>query len=179
MKYTDILKFWFEELSTKQWWVKDPELDKTIKKRFLEVHQKANRCELYGWRKTPRGRLAEIIVLDQFSRNIFRGRPESFASDQLALSLSQAAIQAESDISLSNQEKSFLYMPYMHSESKVIHEEAVKLYSTDGLEFNLEFEYKHKKIIDRFNRYPHRNEILNRESTQEEIEFLKGPDSSF
>ena len=136
-------------------------------------------CELYEWRKSAKGRLAEIIVLDQFSRNMFRGTAQAFAYDSLALALSQEAVAIEADKLLNPTERSFLYMPFMHSESLAIHERAIELYRAEGLEFNLEFEIKHKVIIDRFGRYPHRNKILGRASTKEEIRFLQQPNSSF
>ncbi|MFI7918815.1 DUF924 family protein, partial [Acinetobacter baumannii] len=117
---------------------------------------------LWSWRKTPEGRLAEIIVLDQFSRNIYRDQPESFAYDGLALALSQEAISLQLDAQLNPEQRSFLYMPFMHSESKLIHEFALKLFQRLGNEINLSFEKKHKVIIDRFGRYPHRNAILGR-----------------
>jgi uncharacterized protein (DUF924 family) len=118
-------------------------------------------------------------VLDQFSRNIYRDQPKSFAFDGMALVLSQQAIDNDDDKKLDQQKRLFMYMPYMHSESKVIHQQAVVLFQRLGLEGNLEFELKHKAIIDRFGRYPHRNTILGRQSTEQEIEFLQQPDSSF
>jgi uncharacterized protein (DUF924 family) len=175
----DVLHFWFKEVKPSQWWVKDDGFDHLIFDRFSALHAQANRCELYPWRKSPRGRLAEIIVLDQFSRNMFRDTPAAFASDALALALSQEAIAAKADIDLGDQERSFLYMPFMHSESLVIHEHAVELFERSGSESGLKFELKHKAIIERFGRYPHRNTILSRESTPEEIDFLKQPGSSF
>lgn len=175
----EVLAFWFKELTPKDWWKKSDELDLKIKEKFLETHTQASLGECFSWRTTAKGRLAEVIVLDQFSRNIFRNDPRSFATDSLALILAQEAIAIGADQELEGSEKSFLYMPYMHSESKVIHEEAVKLFEAAGLAGNLDFELKHKEIIDRFGRYPHRNEILGRQSTTEEIEFLKQPGSSF
>lgn len=174
-----ILKFWFEELDAKQWWVKDEKLDATICERFGKLNAQAARCELFEWRESAAGRLAEIIVLDQFSRNIYRDRPESFANDHLALALAQVAISEGADQALPSDRRAFLYMPFMHSESLVIHERAVELFSSLDTDFNLKFEYKHKAIIERFGRYPHRNAILGRESTAAELEFLAGPDSSF
>lgn len=179
MSYQSILDFWFGELSPKQWWVKEEKLDKLIKDRFHEIHRQATQGELFNWRKNIEGRLAEIILIDQFSRNIYRNDPKSFAWDGIALVLAQEAINLNLAKNLEPQKRAFLYLPYMHSESKIIHEEAIKLYSEEGLEFNLEFEYKHKRIIDRFGRYPHRNQVLGRTSTKEEIEFLKEKDSSF
>jgi uncharacterized protein (DUF924 family) len=94
------LKFWFEEIPPSKWWAKDDDLDRTIRARFSPIHSQAARCELFSWRRTPAGRLAEIIVLDQFSRNIFRGLPESFAQDALALALAQEAVAAGADRAL-------------------------------------------------------------------------------
>ena len=129
--------------------------------------------------KPAAGRLAEIIVLDQFSRNIYRDRPLAFAYDATALVLAQEAVRVGADQQVDFEKRSFFYMPYMHSESPIIHNRAVELFSQPGAEFNYEFELKHKAIIDRFGRYPHRNAILGRESTPEEIEFLGQPGSSF
>lgn len=179
MIYDDILNFWFHEIDESKWWTKNVDFDNHIKKRFSCIHPSANQCELYTWRKTAKGRLAEIIILDQFSRNMFRDTPKSFASDSLALALSQEAISVAADKELNEVERSFLYMPFMHSESLEIHNIAVTLYKQSGLQSNLEFEIKHKNIIEKFGRYPHRNKILNRVSTDAEIEFLKQPDSSF
>lgn len=177
--YQEILDFWFEEIEPSQWWVKDEKFDQLITERFSVIHASATRCELFEWRKSAHGRLAEIIVLDQFSRNIFRDSPLSFANDALALALSQEAISTEADKALYPIERSFLYMPFMHSESLKAHEVAMALYQQNGIPANLDFEIKHKNIIEQFGRYPHRNNILDRTSTEEEIEFLKQPDSSF
>lgn len=177
MNFTDVLSFWFEEIEPAQQFKKDLDFDELIRERFGAVHTAAAGCELYTWRDTPEGRLAEIIVLDQFSRNLFRDKPEAFASDPLALGLAQEAISAGADKQISTGRVSFLYMPFMHSESAAIHEVAMKLF--EPFEQNYKFEIKHKAIIDRFGRYPHRNVCLGRESTPDEIEFLNGPDSSF
>lgn len=175
----EVLKFWFEELDEKQWWVKDLDLDKTICERFGEIHSQATKGELSSWRETAKGRLAEIIVLDQFSRNIFRNEPGSFASDELAVELAEEAVAIGADKELDPKLRLFLYMPYMHSESLEVHDKAIKLFEDLGFESNLKYEHAHRDIIVKFGRYPHRNEILGRESTPEEIEFLKQPGSSF
>jgi uncharacterized protein (DUF924 family) len=177
--WQEILDFWFKELESKQWWVKDEKLDRDIESRFGALHQKAIAGELSDWRDGPGGRLAEIIILDQFSRNIYRDRPESFAYDSMALVLAQEAIRVGADQTFEAPEQAFFYMPFMHSESSAIHEVALKLFDQPGVEFNLEFEEKHKAIIDRFGRYPHRNRILGRQSTVEEARFLTEPNSSF
>lgn len=175
----DVFHFWFIELDPKQWFVKDESLDQEITERFKGLHQQAVQGELWSWRESAKGRLVEIIVLDQFSRNIFRDQPGAFAADGMALLLAQEAITLGLDQSLEPKEQSFLYMPFMHSESTAIHDKAAALFSQPGLEFSASFEKAHKKIIDRFGRYPHRNAILGRESTLEEIAFLKEPGSSF
>ncbi|MGJ7095440.1 DUF924 family protein [Vibrio hannami] len=179
--YKQIIDFWFSELEPKQWWIKDLGFDQMILSRFGELHNQAKAGELFQWRETALGSLAEVIVLDQFSRNIYRDKPESFACDAMALALSQIAVSKGLDSELPQTQRVFLYMPFMHSESKLIHTEAVKLFESLGSEGkgNLDFEHKHKAIIDRFGRYPHRNRILCRESTEEEIEFLKLPNSGF
>ncbi|MGX9518445.1 MULTISPECIES: DUF924 family protein [Vibrio] len=175
----DVLDFWFGELTPADWFSGDEALDSLIEQRFLALHNKAALGELYTWRQSPQGRLAEIIVLDQFSRNLYRGKPQSFLSDPMALVLAQEAVALGEDMKLSEEQRSFLYMPYMHSESLVVHEEAVRLFKQSGLENNLDFEYRHKVIIERFGRYPHRNKILGRQSSEEELEFLTQPGSSF
>jgi uncharacterized protein (DUF924 family) len=175
----DIINFWFEELKPSDQFRKNPEIDLRIKNRFYSTLDQALRGELFSWRASDLGRLAEIIVLDQFSRNIFRDDPRSFAGDSIALVLAQEAVAKGIDQKVDLRQRTFLYMPYMHSESLVIHQEAVKLFAQPGLEYNYDFEIKHKQIIDKFGRFPHRNKVLGRTSTPEEIEFLKGPNSSF
>lgn len=177
--HEQILNFWFHVLEPKMWWKKDPQFDQQIRERFSSLHRQAQQGELFTWRHTPRGSLAEVILLDQFSRNMFRDLPQAFACDPLALVLAQTAIDKGFDIQLTQAERSFLYMPFMHSESRLIHEQALQLFTALGNPGSLDFEIRHKAIIDRFGRYPHRNEILGRVSTAEEIEFLSQPGSSF
>lgn len=179
MEYQTVIDFWFNEISPEQWWIKDLQFDQDVKRRFLEMHERANRGELYHWRENAEGRLAEIIVLDQFSRNIFRDSAKAFASDALALVLAQEAVSLAEDKHLAENRRSFMYLPYMHSESPIIHQQAVKLYTALGNASNLEFELKHQEIIVEFGRYPHRNTLLARESSQEELHFLQQAGSSF
>jgi len=176
---SDVIRFWFEEIDPKRWWEPDAALDALIRERFEETHRAAGRGELYGWRNTAEGRLAEVLVLDQFSRNMYRGTPAAFAADPVALMLAQEAIARGADRELAPSRRAFLYMPFMHSESRLIHEQAVKLFNQPGLEKGLEYELKHRHVIERFGRYPHRNRVLGRPSTPAEEEFLKEPDSSF
>jgi uncharacterized protein (DUF924 family) len=174
-----VLSFWFEEIEPRMWWVKSDTFDRTIESRFGAVHRAAGRCELFAWRATPAGRLAEVIVLDQFSRNIHRDTALAFACDPLALALAQEAVAAGADLQVDETRRVFLYMPYMHSESPAIHAAALALFARPGAEDNLDYERRHKAIIDRFGRFPHRNAILGRASTEEEIAFLATPGSAF
>ena len=174
-----VIEFWFEQIQPKQWWTNDPEFDQLVTERFSDVHAKACQGELFAWRHSAIGRLAEVIVLDQFSRNMYRGTPQAFASDQLALCLAQHAVSLNCQNELTDSQRQFLYMPYMHSESAIIHVVAERLFNEPQVANNKEFERRHKEIIDRFGRYPHRNEILGRQSTAAEIEFLKQANSSF
>lgn len=175
----EVLKFWFEENTPELRFAKNADLDQKIRERFHDVFESAASGKTSTWRTSPEGRLAEIIVLDQFSRNMFRDSPMAFATDKLALELAEAAVASGDDQKLPPEQRAFLYMPYMHSEDAKAHEKAVVLFSQKGLEFNLKFEFMHKKIIDRFGRYPHRNKILGRTSTAEEVEFLREEGSSF
>lgn len=179
IKIDSVIKFWFEELEPRQHWVKDAVLDQLITQRFSALHNAAIQGELWSWRSTPEGRLAEILILDQFSRNMYRDQEKSFAYDQIALVLAQEAVAQKADKVLPVEWRCFIYMPYMHSESLLAHEQAVALFDQPGMESNYQFELKHKEIIEGFGRYPHRNAIVNRQSTPEELVFLQGPGSSF
>lgn len=179
MSAESILDFWFSEIQPELWWKKDAAFDGMVARRFGGLLDSAKAGELYKWRETAEGALAEIIVLDQFSRNIRRDEARAFAQDAMALVLAQEAVRRGLDKALTTQQRHFLYMPYMHSESRWIHEEAVRLFTALGDAGALDFERRHKAIVDRFGRYPHRNAILGRVSTPEEIEFLKTPGSAF
>lgn len=174
-----VLHFWFEEIDPKHWWSHDVDFDAKLRARFAELHAAATRAELDAWRDGADGRLAEIIVLDQFSRNLYRDSALAFAWDGMALCLAQEAVRAGVAASLPPARRAFLYMPYMHSESAAIHARALQLFAEPGLEHNLEYERRHWAIIERFGRYPHRNRALGRTSTPEELRFLQQPGSSF
>jgi len=179
MHHHSVLHFWFTELTPKQHYAKDAALDDAIRTRFGATLEAAARCELFAWRATPEGRLAEILVLDQFSRNVYRDTARAFAQDALALSLAQELVASGQDRSLPLAQRSYAYMPYMHSESGLIHAQAIALFAQPGMEDSLRFEQRHQEIIDRFGRYPHRNSLLGRESTPEEQAFLNEPGSRF
>jgi len=174
-----VVDFWFHEIAPAQWWKADPAFDTLIAQRFGELHGQAARGELFEWRAQPQGRLAEVIVLDQFSRNLHRGSRLAFAADAMALALAQEAVACRADQALPIEQRVFLYMPYMHSESRLIHAVAEPLFHAHTPASNHDFELRHKAIIDRFGRYPHRNAVLGRASTAEELEFLAQPGSSF
>ena len=179
MGHEEVLQFWFEDIERKMWFKKDLEFDTVLRERFGALHTNAAACELYTWREPARGRVAEIIILDQFSRNLFRGAPLAFAQDPLALALAQEAVACEAHLQLSQDERIFFYMPYMHSESRAVHEVALTLFAEPGMEENYRYEQRHKQIVERIGRYPHRNAVLGRESTSEELEFLQQKGSSF
>ena len=177
--YASVLRFWFEEIKPAQWWLAEPAFDQTLRDRFAVVHAAACRGELSSWRSDALGRLAEVIVLDQFSRNLYRATALAFAADPTALVLAQEAVARGHDKVLPTERRLFLYMPFMHSESALVHETAVDLFQGLGLASNLDYELRHKAIIDRFGRYPHRNAVLGRASTEEELRFLKESGSHF
>ncbi len=176
----EVLEFWFNEVGKPQWFVKDLNVDEEISQRFGRLVKQAGAGECYSWRSTAEGRLAEIIVLDQFSRNLYRDTPAAFAHDPMALVLAQEAVSAGILDDLHSQvELQFLLMPFMHSESKLVHQYAEPLFTKYVDDDVNRYEVMHKTIVDRFGRYPHRNDILGRESTAEELAFLKEPNSSF
>lgn len=175
----DVINFWFNEGNEEYWFAKSDDFDAKINERFGDSLDAAKVGECADWRQTPQGALAEIIVLDQFSRNLYRDSPKAFAQDGMALILAQELLKRDDYHKLNDAQKRFGLMPYMHSESKKIHAQALQLFADLGDEMALEYEQRHKDIIDRFDRYPHRNDVLGRESTAEEIEFLKQPNSSF
>ena len=179
MNYEDIIEYWFETLEAIDWWRKNEALDAQIKSDYKDVHTQVTADKSIDWRQHDLGRLAEIIVLDQFSRNMFRDTPGAFASDEQALVLTKAAVEAGVAGRLDQTRASFLLMPFMHSESLAEHDIGLPLFEQYCAAGTVDFERRHRAIIERFGRYPHRNEILGRESTEEELEFLGGPGSSF
>lgn len=176
MEHQDVINFWFDELGAAGWYKKSTDIDQLITKKFAGLLDQVIAGEMAYWREHALGALAEVIVLDQFSRNIYRDSVKAFTQDPQALCLAQFAIAKGFDKQLSEQQRVFFYMPFMHSESALIHQQAMVFFKGTT---NYEFEVKHKAIIDKFGRYPHRNEILGRESTSQEREFLLLPGSSF
>ncbi|MDJ0747795.1 MAG: DUF924 family protein [Xenococcaceae cyanobacterium MO_167.B27] len=190
MQHKEILDFWFGKPEDsnygkprKFWFIKDEELDQIIKSRFREIHQQAAMGNLDHWREKPLSCLALIIVLDQFSRNMFRGLPQAFATDAQALNYAQYAIAKSFNSQLLPVQRWFIYLPFEHSEDLAYQEKSVQLFRTltedSESQSAINYAYKHFEVIKKFGRFPHRNKILGRENTPEEIEFLKQPGSSF
>ena len=173
-----VLDFWYDPATEPFWFAKSDEFDRTIQTRFADIHRQAAQGGLSAWRTGMDGRLAEIIVLDQFSRNLFRDSPQAFATDGMALVLAQEAAARPEFAGLPATHRHFMLLPLMHSESRLIHEQAMDLFARYA-PHALSFEEQHKAIVDRFGRYPHRNRVLGRDSTPEELEFLKQEGSSF
>jgi uncharacterized protein (DUF924 family) len=189
MSASDVLQFWFGEpgsadhLSSREFWfTKSDATDRLIADRFGAIVERALLGQHDDWATTPRGALALILVLDQFTRNMFRGTPRSFAGDARALALATRLVDTSRDRAFEPVERWFAYMPFVHSERLLDQYEAVRLFerlATDGLDAPLGWARKHFDVVQRFGRFPHRNAILGRESTPEEIEFLKQPGSGF
>ncbi len=175
----DILDFWFDELTPSQWYKVDTNLDATMVQRFEPTYRELSRSVPPDWRESARGSLAAVIVLDQFPRNMFRGTPQAFATDANALALSEEAIDKNQDRELNVAERQFLYMPFQHAEDRALQTRSIQLFESLGNTNVLDFAHRHRAIIERFGRFPHRNAILGRASTAEEIEFLQQPGSSF
>lgn len=168
----DILRFWFVEHGRDDWFGGKAEFDARLAEQSAELHPRVAAGEAWAWRATPEGRLAEIIVLDQFSRQLHRGSPEAFVHDGMALALAQEAVAGGHDLRLDPVRRMFLYLPYEHSESLVIHEDAVRLFTALGDEEALKFELAHVECLRRFGRYPKRNAALGRASTPEELDYI-------
>jgi uncharacterized protein (DUF924 family) len=173
-----VLRFWFEELSESQWFAKDAALDARIRERFLSTHEQVATDAAAGI-SGPRAALAAVVVLDQFSRNMFRRDPRAFASDAIARRISTQAIEQGFDAAMSQEERMFLYLPFEHSEDGRDQARSLELTQSLGNESWTRFARMHKEIIDRFGRFPHRNAVINRTSTAAEIEFLNSSGESF
>lgn len=171
--YKVVLDFWFAEENKDKHFAKDAIFDERIRTQFYQTWQAACRGELADWRKDIKGRVAEIIVLDQFSRNLFRTSGEAFRQDVLALVLAQETIKQEEFASLASPLQVSALMPFMHAESQVIQEESVRLFSIYGDAKKVTYAKRHAEIIARFGRFPHRNQLLGRSSTKEEEAFLE------
>ena len=167
-----IIDFWFSDDMAKQWFNSTPELDLKIKSNFEEIYQSAVNGELDHWQTSPLGCLALILLFDQFPLNMYRGKEQSFATESRSRAVAEQAINNSFDEKLSDQQKVFVYMPYMHSEDLEDQAKGIELYSKAGLKENLRFAKHHHDIVERFGRFPHRNKILGRTNTPEEEVYL-------
>jgi uncharacterized protein (DUF924 family) len=177
----EVLRFWFGEgaergKAHKRWFEKNVTFDAEVRSRFLPLYERLARSD--DWLSGRDDSLARIVVLDQFPRNMFRGTARAFAADPLALATAQLAVAKGYDRDLLRVEKQFVYLPFEHSESLADQERACELMKPLGDDL-YDWALRHKRIVERFGRFPHRNEILGRASTAEEIEFLKQPGSGF
>jgi len=198
VSYSDVLTVWFGEIDDdgqidaaykSRWWKKDPVFDQFLRAQFAKVHSAILAGECEDWLADARGRLAYVIVLDQFSRNMFRDTPAMFAADGRAVATAHEGVDCGDDEELAIPERSFLYMPFMHSEDLSDQDRCVTLFTAmrdsadeaqrEGVQYMLDYAVKHRDIVKRFGRFPHRNALLGRESTDEEREFLTQPGSSF
>lgn len=180
----EVLAFWFAGNDRDpRWFAKDAAFDAAVRERFLNLYEDGVRGALASWLNAPRTALALVILLDQFPRNMFRGTARSFASDALALAAAREAVRRGYDRDLRPCERMFLYLPYQHSESAADQRTSVELCAPLGNYPETHdvprYAVAHRDIIERFGRFPHRNAVLGRDSTPEEIEFLKQPGSSF
>jgi uncharacterized protein (DUF924 family) len=175
----DVLRFWFEQTRPDQWFEKDRTFDAIIRDRFLGLHETLVFRDNNSLLADAQTALAAVIVLDQMSRNMFRGTPRAFASDEQALWLADAAIARGFDAGLSKDQRMFLYLPFEHAEDRRSQARCVELMASLGDPEVQKWAEAHRLIVDRFGRFPHRTAVLERVSTPEEIEFLKQPDSCF
>lgn len=184
----EILNFWFgveagEEGYREAWFRRDENFDHEIRERFAGDYEKAAAGELGGWMESPRGCLALILLLDQFPRNLFRDDPRAYATDGRAREVADHAVTTGLDRGLGPFERIFVYLPFEHSENVEDQRRSVELFLALDSEFEmpeiLDYAVRHREVIERFGRFPHRNEVLGRASTAEEKAFLKEPGSSF
>lgn len=168
----DVLAFWFDARVRPRWFDSTPELDAEIRERFQALWERAARGELDDWARQVEGVLALAIVLDQLPLNMFRGDPRSFSTEAAAIRVAHEAVRDGLDRALAPERRVFLYMPLMHSENMADQDEAVRLFEASGLEDNLRFARHHRELVRRFGRFPHRNAILGRVSTPEELAYL-------
>lgn len=175
----DVLTFWFSDSTRKHWFARSDAFDASLRDRFGDLHTRAAAGQLDDWAATPRGALALVILLDQASRNLHRGTPGAFATDSAALRHARAAVDAGFDSGLSDEERLFFYLPFEHSEDLADQERSVALCASLATAMYRDYAVRHRDVVARFGRFPHRNAILGRESTPEELEFLKQPGSSF
>ena len=174
-----VLDFWFDPESKPYWFKQSDAFDQAVAERLGSLHARARAGEIDGWAVEPGGLLALVILLDQVPRNLQRGTPEAFACDAKALALARLAVDQRMDQGLDVDQRAFLYLPFEHAEDLADQERAVALFRELGNATYLDFAIRHRDVIARFGRFPHRNAILGRESSAAERQFLETPGSSF
>lgn len=170
-----IIDFWFSPGMEARWFNSTPALDAEIRERYQSLWESAATGGLDEWRASAQGALALAIVLDQFPLNMFRGTPAAFSTEQRAVAVAKQAVATGYDKQIPGSRRAFLYMPLMHSESMPDQDLSVELFESAGLDENAKFARHHRGIVERFGRFPHRNAILGRESTEEELAYLRSP----
>ena len=176
----EVLEFWFNELTPEEWFQPGDDLDETIARKFGGLHARLGRDGVpSSWRAAPRGRLAAIIVLDQFPRNIYRGKAAAFSTDDAALALAIETVDGGHADVLEAVERKFVYLPFEHSEDPAVQDRAVRLFATLNDPRSLHFAEAHRDVIKRYGRFPHRNKMLGRVSTAEEEAYLAEPGAGF
>lgn len=173
----DILQFWFSEEVKPLWFNSTPEFDAQLKERYADIYHEALNGQLAKWQLTAEGCVALVVILDQFPLNMYRGLPESFAGEAKARDITREAVRKRFDQQIPDEQKAFLYMPLMHSENIADQDLSVQLFEAAGLTENLRFANHHRDIVRRFGRFPHRNKILGRTSTQAELDYLTSKDA--
>lgn len=173
--YRELLDFWYSEAVRPRWFDSTPELDSAIKERFEALWRQGAAGELSSWEATPEGALALVILLDQLPLNMYRGSPEAFSTEQLAVAVTKRAIEQGYDKLIEKDRRMFLFLPLMHSEHPDDQDLSVQAFAAAGLNDNLRWAEHHRDIVRRFGRFPHRNAILGRQSTSAELEYLGSP----
>lgn len=174
---TEIVEYWFSEKVKKLWFNSTPEFDMELNQKYLALYERAASGQLNQWKSEPLGALALVIILDQFPLNMFRRQPRSFATEALSREVAEYAISHGFDAELTKEQKGFLYMPFMHSEDLQDQDKSVSLFEKAGLKENLRFAKHHREIVRRFGRFPHRNGILGRESSRDELDYLNSKEA--
>jgi uncharacterized protein (DUF924 family) len=170
--YQALVDFWFSETASRYWFKSTEAFDQQLRDDYAELWQQAKDGELDNWKAQPMGCLALVILLDQLPLNMFRGLAESFSTEAQSREVAALAIDREFDVDMDLKHKAFLFMPFMHSEDMQEQDKSVALFNQSGLEDNYRFAQHHYGIVERFGRFPHRNEILGRENSDAEIEYL-------
>jgi uncharacterized protein (DUF924 family) len=170
-----LLDYWYAPAMRRRWFDSTPALDAEIRERFEDLFRRAASGELDAWLDDPDEALALVIILDQLPLNMYRGRPEAFASEAIAIAAAKRAIELGHDLDIAKERLQFLYMPLMHSEALADQDMSVAMFARAGLDENLRYAEHHRDIVRRFGRFPHRNAILGRESRPEELDYLAAP----